>query len=32
MRVELSKLLTYMDSRKNGKSNGAPSKSGPLKS
>jgi acetyl-CoA carboxylase carboxyl transferase subunit beta len=32
MRAELSKLLTYMDSRKNGKSNGAVSKSGPLKS
>jgi len=32
MRGEISKLLTYMDSRKNGKSNGAVTKSGSLKS
>jgi acetyl-CoA carboxylase carboxyl transferase subunit beta len=32
MRGEISKLLTYMDSRRNGKSNGATTKSGPRKS
>jgi acetyl-CoA carboxylase carboxyl transferase subunit beta len=31
MRAEISKLLAYMDARKNGKSNGTLTKSGPLK-
>jgi acetyl-CoA carboxylase carboxyl transferase subunit beta len=31
MRAELSKLLSYMESRKNGRTHGSPTKSGSLK-
>ena len=32
MKAEISKLLTYMDNRRNGKGSGGTTKSGPLKS